>query len=599
MIALLLLGLQDLRAHEEAARADAKTVDGHSRRGDARFFLGDFEGAVADYERMVELEPRLEAGHWRRGIAYFYAGRYEKAARQFEIYHSFDDVDRENGIWRYFSQAKAYGFERAREGLLKYKKDDREPFPSVYELFAGRTTPEAILAPIKEAPIDDDEREKRHFYAHLYIGLNHAVEGRAREAAKFLRLSTANRWGPLAGFGPSYMWHVGRLHLELLDRARDWPGWRGPEGSGVSSEGSLPAGWGPRENVGWRAEIPGEGASSPIVSGDAVFVTSALEGGGRRLLHCLDRKTGKIRWTRETKDANPEIASAVTGHAASTPATDGRRVVAWFGNAGVVCYDFAGELLWRRRLGDFESELGLASSPVLHRGKAILVCDHDGRPPRSFDSFLAALDLRTGEPVWRTERPGLERSWSTPVLVGQDLVVSAQDEVRGYDPATGKLAWKVDTGGGWVTPTPVAGLGLVVATSGKDGPTLAFRPGGEVVWREARGGPYVCSPLLLGDLLYLHDETGILVCRNAADGKEVYRERLSGKFSASAVAGDGKLYFTSEAGTTYVVKPGRSFELLAENRLGEEVLASPAIARGALFIRTAKRLWCLRSSAEE
>jgi lipoprotein NlpI len=582
------------RDFEAAAGREAGDVDALSRRGDALFFLGRFAPAAADYHRMVEIDPQLGSQHWRRGIAYFYAGEYVKAAKQFEDYHSYDDVDRENGIWRFFSQAKAYGIEKAREGLLKYKKDDREPFPSVYELFAGKTTPEKILDQIKAATIDDEQRESRYFYAHLYIGLNHAVEGRSAEARESLRRAVANSWGPAAGYGPRYMWHVGRIHYELLRAASDWPRWRGPDGNGVSPESPLPLKWSATDHVAWKAAIPGEGSSSPIVSGDVVFVTSALDKGARRVVHCLDRTTGKIRWSRETKDENPERASAMTGHAAATPVTDGSVVVAWFGNAGAVCYDLSGELLWRRPFGEFDSELGIASSPILHQGAVVLTCDHDGSKPRSFDSFLTALDLKTGKTIWKTDRPGLERSWSTPVVVGSDLLVNAQDELRAYDPATGKELWKVPGMTGWVTPSPVSGKGLIFATSGKDGPTIAFKPGGQVVWQEKRGGPYVCSPLLAGDQLYVHDETGILVCRNAADGKKLYRERLAPKFTASAVAGDGKVYFTNESGTTFVVKAGPAFELLAENRLGEEVLASPAIARGALFIRTEKHLYCIR-----
>jgi outer membrane protein assembly factor BamB len=351
--------------------------------------------------------------------------------------------------------------------------------------------------------------------------------------------------------------------------------------------------------VAWKAEIPGEGVSSPIVSGDAVFVTSALEKGARRVVVCLDRKSGKIRWQREIRDGNPETASAVTGHAAPTPVTDGARVVAWFGNAGLVCYDFSGERLWHRKLGEFVSELGIASSPVLHKGAVILVCDHDGGAPRSFDSFLVALDLKTGETLWKTGRPGLERSWSTPLLAGGELVVAAQDELRAYDPSTGKPLWQSAGMAGWVAPSPVSGMGLVFAVSGKDGPAMAVKPGGRVVWHEKRGGPYVCSPILVDGRLYVHDESGILTCRSALDGKEIYRERLKGRFSASAVAADGKIYFTNEEGTTSVVKSGPAFELLAENRLGAEAYASPAVSRGALFIRTGKGLWCLRSAPEE
>ncbi len=196
--------------------ADSKNTSAYSSRGDALFFLGRFDEAVADYEQMVKLDESLGNSHWRRGIAFFYAGRFKDAAAQFESYHSFDQVDRENGIWRYLSQHKAYGQKQAREGLLKYEKDDREPFPAVYNLFAGTMTPQQILDAIDKAKLSKDEREKRLFYSHLYIGLNHAVEGDDAAAQRHLRLSTLNKWGPSAGYGPNYMWQVGRLHEELL-----------------------------------------------------------------------------------------------------------------------------------------------------------------------------------------------------------------------------------------------------------------------------------------------------------------------------------------------------------------------------------------------
>ena len=192
------------------------SIQAYSRRGDAYFFLGDFEKAVADYDKMVELDPSINSSHWRRGIALFYAKRYEQAAEQFEQYHSFDQIDRENGIWRYFSQYRASGREVARLGLTKYKKDDREPFPSVYQLFSGAKTPQQILDEITAADITKDEREMRLFYANLYIGLNHAVEGNEDDAQRFLALATQNRWGPNGGYGPAYMWHVGRLNESIL-----------------------------------------------------------------------------------------------------------------------------------------------------------------------------------------------------------------------------------------------------------------------------------------------------------------------------------------------------------------------------------------------
>jgi len=199
-----------------AIEKNPKDINAYSRRGDAYFFAGKFKEAVADYDKMVELDPASDASHWRRGIAYFYAGRYAEAASQFERYHSFDNVDRENGIWRYLSQVKVSGREKAREGLLKYAKDDREPFPAVYELFAGRITPERILQQIETAKLSADEREKRLFYAELYIGLNEFIEDRPESAQRHLERAVKNTWGPNAGYGPNFMWHVARLQEAAL-----------------------------------------------------------------------------------------------------------------------------------------------------------------------------------------------------------------------------------------------------------------------------------------------------------------------------------------------------------------------------------------------
>jgi lipoprotein NlpI len=190
----------------EALAKNPQNQDLYSRRGDALFFRGRFDEAVSDYDKMVALDPELETSHWRRGIAYFYAGRYKDAAHQFEIYHSFDQVDRENGA-----------------GLLKYKKDDREPFPAVYQLFAGKLTGEQVLEQIAEAQLDPAEREKRLFYAELYIGLDDAVQNKPASARKHLEAAVRNSWGPKAGFGPNYMWHVGRLHYELLRKTAAKP----------------------------------------------------------------------------------------------------------------------------------------------------------------------------------------------------------------------------------------------------------------------------------------------------------------------------------------------------------------------------------------
>jgi outer membrane protein assembly factor BamB len=409
--------------------------------------------------------------------------------------------------------------------------------------------------------------------------------------------------------GRSWMCTVGLfLALGILVRpcrAENWPRWRGPEGNAVADKAALPVRWSPKDQVVWVAAIPGIGFSSPIVWEQHIFCTSAFDRGARRAVHCLERKTGKLLWTREIRDADPEVTSAMTGYAAATPVTDGRRVIAFFGNAGVVAYDFQGKQLWHHRLDPFETELGLASSPVLYRDKVILVCDHDGDRFTSFDSFLLALDVRTGKVCWKTSRRGLFRSWSTPLLLPgargkTELIVNGQEALRAYDPETGKPLWQVTGMSGWVTPSPVFGHGLIFATSGKNGPVMAVRPGGKgdvtashVAWRVPAGGPYVCSPVLYGDFLYVVTEVGVLSCFEAKTGKRQYRERLAGKFTASPVAGDGKVYMTNEEGTTFVVKAGGRFELLARNALKEYCLASAALVDGRILLRTEKHLYCI------
>ena len=191
-----------------------------SRRGDARFFLSKFSEAVADYDAMVKADPALDTSHWRRGIALFYAGRFDDAAKQFERYHSFDNVDRENGIWRFLCQTKSIGLAKARESLLKYEKDDREPFPAVFKLFAGTITDKEILDGIAAARINDSDRQSRLFYADLYIGLNDAVQNRPAEAQTSLARAVKNEWPRTSGYGPRWMWQVARVHWEQLEAER-------------------------------------------------------------------------------------------------------------------------------------------------------------------------------------------------------------------------------------------------------------------------------------------------------------------------------------------------------------------------------------------
>ena len=419
------------------------------------------------------------------------------------------------------------------------------------------------------------------------------------------RAKTASRGAyasTFAGFALAVAW---LLALNSGVYAENWPRWRGPSGNAVSGESPLPHSWSRDVGIAWKTAVPGNGFSSPIVWGDRVWVTSSLAGGEQRAVHAIDRTNGRILWTKTISDDFPEQTSAMTGHAASTPVTDGRRVVAFFGNAGAVCYDLRGRRLWHRKFGYFQSELGLASSPILVDDRVVLLGDHDGDRFNSFDSFLIALDADSGETVWKSDRRGLFRSWSTPIVVpdaggGRELVVNAQDELRAYDLAEGRLRWQVRGMTGWVTPSPVFGHDLIFATSGRDGPIMAVRLGGSgdvtethVAWSVNRGAPYVCSPVLYEGRLYVHNEQGVLTCLEAISGKLLYRRRLEGKFYGSSVAGDGKIYLTNDAGTTYVVQAGDDFRLLATNKLADYCITSPAISGGDLFLRTKDFLWCI------
>lgn len=202
---------------EVTKKLDAKPDDlaAHSKRGDLYFFRGEFSKSVRDYERMSELDPSLDASHWRLGIAYFYADQPEMSAKQFDKFFVTDDVDREAGLWKYIAQAPTLGADKARDGLLKYKKDDREPMPTIYRLFEEELSPAELLKSV-DAKLPENVREQRLFYIELYLGLWHDAHKRPREALSHFRAATANRWGRSASYGPNYMWHVGRLHYEKL-----------------------------------------------------------------------------------------------------------------------------------------------------------------------------------------------------------------------------------------------------------------------------------------------------------------------------------------------------------------------------------------------
>jgi outer membrane protein assembly factor BamB len=380
------------------------------------------------------------------------------------------------------------------------------------------------------------------------------------------------------------------------DRAY-WPHWRGPGGQGLAADAGVPTRWSRSENVAWRTEIPGRGHSSPVVHGDLVVLTSALDEGRRKLVIGIDRRDGKILWQSEFADTEPGSTHGKHGYASSTAATDGRVVVVFFNNLGLLGLDLGGNELWRRPLGRFTGAWGTASSPIIHRDTAVLCVDDDAQ------CFIAAVHLADGSVKWRRNRDQ-DRSFSTPLVVdlggAREVVINGKGRVWAYDPDTGEPLWVCDGMTEWVTPTVVAGHGLVYAVSGRNGPTLAIRPGGRgnvtgthVVWRGTHGAPYIPSPVLYDGRLYMTNDGGLVTVYDAADGRKVYQHRMGGAYTASPVVAGGNIYFVSEDGDTQVVAAGPEFKTVATNSLGETCLASPAVARGRLLIRTEKALYCI------
>jgi outer membrane protein assembly factor BamB len=418
----------------------------------------------------------------------------------------------------------------------------------------------------------------------------------------------------------------------------DWPGFRGIAARGVDEGANLPVQWNVPESrlVKWRVPVAGLGHSSPIVWGDMVCTTSAISGSPDPQLKvglygditsvvdttvhkwqvmCFDKKTGALRWERTAKAAVPTIKRhPKSTHASSTLATDGTRIVAFFGSEGLYAYDVKGELIWKKDFGVLDSgfymvpdaQWGFASSPVIHGGRVIVQADVQK------GSFVAAFDVRTGRELWRTAREDVP-TFGTPAVVsmgGRDqVIVNGWKHIGGYDLETGKEVWRMTGGGDIPVPTPITAHGLVFITNahGKASPIYAVKPtavgditlkdgetsNAHIAWSYMRDGGYMQTPIVYGDLLYVCRDNGVLSVFDAKTGVRQYQGRLGdGRtgFSASAVAAGGRIYFTSEDGDVYVVKAGTTFELLATNPLGEVAMATPAISEGTLLFRTRNHL---------
>lgn len=404
-------------------------------------------------------------------------------------------------------------------------------------------------------------------------------------------------------------------------RGDDWPCWRGPRGDGSSAESNLPTRWTATDNIAWKTELPGEGYASPIICGNRIFTVSALvqtndrapERGNSvqqptqvrdRVLICLDRATGKQLWQRTVISSPLEGKHRLNSWASSTPATDGKLVYTSFldnQDMVVAAYDFDGNQQWLVRPGSFQSVHGYCSSPVLYKNMVIVNGDHDG------DAYIVALDHADGRKLWKTPRENKTRSYCVPIVRELDgrmqLLLSGSKCVASYDPANGRRHWIIDGPTEQFVASLVVNKGLVFVTGGyPDHHVLAIRPDGRndanitdtnIVWRDTKGASYVPSPVAAGDFFLIVSDDGIASCLDAVTGKRYWMERLGEHHSASLVAAGGLVYFTSDSGVTRVVRAAPSYQVVAENRLGENCFASPALSDGQLFIRTEKNLYCI------
>lgn len=419
--------------------------------------------------------------------------------------------------------------------------------------------------------------------------------------------------------------------------AEDWPQFRGHAAAGVSDK-AAPVTWNVEtgEYIHWQTPIPGLGHAAPIIWKDQIYIATAVKPGAKpdlkvgiygnidsypekephqwRLL-CLEKRKGKLLWDKLGHQAVPRVQRHTKAtHCNSTPATDGKRILAIFGSEGLFCFDMKGELLWHKDLGKMDAayfdsptaEWGFASSPVLHEGRVIVQCDVIS------EQFLAAFDARTGRELWRTTRKDVP-TWSTPTISiakkRKQILVNGWKDIGGYDLESGGELWHLNGGGDIPVPTPVVAHDLVFLTSahGKYRPIRAVRlnasgditppeiseTNNAIAWSHPRLGSYMQTPIVVDSLLFSCDWNGVLTCLDARTGKMHYSERLaSGRqgFTASPVAAKDKVYFTSEQGDVFVVAAKPQFTTIATNQLGDLCLSTPAVANGTLFFRTREKL---------
>ena len=407
------------------------------------------------------------------------------------------------------------------------------------------------------------------------------------------------------------------LSVSAARAQRNWPGFRGPTGQGISDSKNLPLEWSPTKNLTWKTAIHGKAWSSPVIWKDQVWLTTATEDGRELSVVCLDKATGTIVLDRVLFHVeNPQYCIPFNSYASPTPCIEEGRVYVTFGSPGTACLDTSDfKVLWQRTDFVCNHFRGAGSSPALF--KNLLIMNFDG----SDYQYIAAVDKNTGATVWksdrsidyqdidaRTGRPRAEgdfrKAFSTPRIVdvgGSPLLVSVGSHATyGYDPTTGKELWRTEYRVGHSgSLTPVCGSGLIFTGTGHGATELwAIRPGGtgvvndtNIVWRDKKKVPTRPSPLYLDGLLYMVTDVGVVSCLDAATGDAIWSGRIEDTYSASPIAAHGRLYFCSEKGRTTVLAAGREFKVLAENQLDNGIMACPAVSGDSLFIRTRTDLY--------
>ena len=403
--------------------------------------------------------------------------------------------------------------------------------------------------------------------------------------------------------------------------AANWPAWRGPDANGITLEKNLPVEWSATKNIRWKVPLPDRGNSTPIIWGTRIFFTQAVETENRRTVMCLDRSNGRLLWQSGVTYKEKDDSHEANPHCSASPVTDGERVVAYFGSAGVYCYDLDGKELWHRDLGKQQHEWGYGSSPVIF-GNLCFV--YHGPGP---GAQLLALDKKTGQAIWKFDEPsaktagradgfkgrepGYVGSWSTPVLIkagGRDeLVMSFPNLLVGFDPKTGKQLWACEGLNPLIYSSPLYADGLVVAMGGFLGSTIGVKPGGSGdvtashrVWREERAKKNRCGSGVVADgRIFFVNMEGFIECVDLKTGNQLWEERLPKQglkgesWSSTLLVGD-KVYAVNQSGDVIVFKTGPRFEVVSVNSIGNELTnASLAPSDGEFFLRTDKQLWCI------